>query len=267
MNKLYSAEAIEDMKHDHARLQSSSSIRNVSDVRRKERVRRFHAYKNGRVVQETIDDNDPLAAMIDNNQNAIYILVGWGGPKAGIQINLVNEEIMMNTYTFNVTLSDDLMRFQTNEHLQNGNNGFISCMLLPLHKFDEDGSSSSVKYYVHTEEHQELMCGDFSFGHPKPYIRKSYVETIDVSRATDVDEINFINITDREWCCSFIEKNVVPIDGYDSGLIVSFKYCHSRRTRDDAQWTVHYFRDPSLSRCVRKDTMNIEELMNVIIGT
>ena len=96
---------------------------------------------------------------------------------------------------------------------------------------------------------------------------------ITVGDLSNTSENNVINgnsdvfdVTNRELCLSFVGKRVSGIDAFSTGTIIEFKYCHNRRTFEDALWTVEYIPDALIpSQAPNRSTIHYNDLMERLI--
>jgi hypothetical protein len=130
---------------------------------------------------------------------------------------------------------------------------------------DEDYEATR-KYYLHTENHEELKGNECQFAPPNIHINRSVADCINGVPRVDRDIETSVDITDRDFCLSFVGKQVLAIDDFLEGVVTSFKYIERRRTFEDAQWTVTYTRAVNAEgRQSVKERMNYSELMDCLI--
>ena len=270
MKKCYRRSILTSMRNDLKEKmlnQASDSLHHMNDGSAN-RYRRFHAYKNLFEVEEVVMDLSPLAAFFDPACKEFFILLGWGGKKTSIKILLSNIGTLYSTTVFDIDLSNDGGQF-TNTDFDEKNGKLISCLLLPLKCYSEGtGEEITTKYYTYTEHHTELCNQTFDFEFPRIHMTR-----ITVGELSNTSENNVVNgnsdvfdVTNRELCLSFVGKRVSGIDAFSTGTIIEFKYCHNRRTFEDALWTVEYIPDALIpSQAPNRSTIHYNDLMERLI--
>lgn len=176
---------------------------------------------------------------------------------------LVNTQTIMSTFCFDVELFGDMIDLDDNNR---GNvEEMVSCLLLPI-SIHHDDNFATTKYYIHTEEHKELLDANMNFSYPGIYASDRVEHQLRSNVPVQDALQNSVDISDRGFCESFVGKHVVPIENTTEGIVSSFKYSGHRRTFDDAEWTVRYtINDTGMSRRVRRKAMNYTELMEVLL--
>jgi hypothetical protein len=207
--------------------------------------------------------------MISEVEKEIYILFGRGRNKRYIRIELVETETIASTFCFNVELAEEVIIVeQANMSFVEG---LTSGILMPMCKHEintrnDEEYQDSWKYYLHTENHEELTGHECQFGPPTIHIIDSVADYINGIQRDDDDIETSVDITDRDFCVSFVGKQVLAIDPFIEGVVTSYKYIERRRTFEDAEWTVTYSRaDNAEGRQHVKERMDYSSLMDCLI--
>ena len=233
------------------------------------RYRKFHAYKSEGLFQENITSHSCLGCMISEGQKEIYILFGRGRNKRYRRIELIETETVASTFCFNVELEEEVTIVE--EANMSFVEGLTSGILMPMCKHEintrnDEEDQVTRKYYLHTENHEELTGHECQFAPPNIHINRSVAEYINGVPTDDSDIETSVDITDRDFCVSFVGKQVLAIDDFIEGVVTSFKYIERRRTFEDAEWTVTYSRaENAEGRPNVKERMNYSQLMDCLI--
>ena len=267
MTKLYQSRCLDSMmRHTDALIEEGLDEGNAQNQYQTDRYRKFHAYKSEDEFDQQHQDSVCLACILSLHDNEIYVLMGRGMNKKYRKLEIENTEHYLSTLCFDIKQVGETI--EVNETNRKVVEEMRSCLLLPITFHDTDDINNQMsKYYLHTEDHEELQAIPFQFGIPDLYINVSVENKLrDIESNDDPPLDHAVDITDRDFCVSYIHREVIPIDGFDEGMVSSFKYIQARKTFEDAEWTVRYTREENGSgRNMVQTKVKYHELMEILL--
>ena len=221
-----------------------------SDDFDKDRYRKYHCYNNKEAIATSIELLKPLALVYYKPSKDLFCFIGKRRRNKVLQkMSLSNiENDVKATMVFDLLCDEEPVPLN---NVSNDLHQYISCIALPLtFCFGvEDAESPRYimrkKYYVISEFHRELSRNK-CFVYPS--IMKNERNRTDVpnhhhlllgiQRLTDEERQLCAS---RDWCTTFVNSPVRPIENTIRGTVTSFSYRGGHVTPHHATWKVKYY--------------------------